>query len=151
MNRIVFLDTSYAIALSAPADQLHETALLVAEQIESGNVSLVTTRAVTLEIGNALSKLRYRREAAELLRSLEDDPSVEIVPLTEELHGRALRLYCDRADKEWGLTDCVSFVVMQERGLTEALTADEHFRQAGFAALLREGLGGSGDSIIYTF
>ena len=50
MNRVVFLDTSYAIALSAPSDQLHATALLVAEQIESGNVSLVTTRAVALEI-----------------------------------------------------------------------------------------------------
>jgi predicted nucleic acid-binding protein len=139
MNRVVFLDTSYAIALSAPADQLHEAALLVAEQLESGNVSLVTTRAVALEIGNALSKLRYRREAAELLRSLEDDPGVEIVPLTEELYGRAFGLYRDRADKEWGMTDCVSFVVMRERGLTEALTADEHFRQAGFAALLRDG------------
>ncbi|HEX6184708.1 MAG TPA: PIN domain-containing protein [Pyrinomonadaceae bacterium] len=139
MNRAVFLDTSYAIALSAPTDQLHGTALLVAEQIEAENVALITTRAVMLEIGNALSKLRYRREAAELLRSLEDDPSVVIVTLTEELYERAFRLYCDRADKEWGLTDCVSFIVMQECDLTEALTADEHFRQAGFAALLREG------------
>lgn len=137
MNRAVFLDTSYAIALSAPADQLHQAAALVAGRLESGNVSLITTRAVALEIGNALSKLRYRREAAELLQSLEDDPSVEIVPLTEELYGRAYQLYVGRPDKEWGLTDCVSFVVMQERGLTEALTADEHFRQAGFAALLR--------------
>ena len=108
MNRVVFLDTSYAIALSAPADQLHEPAVLVAEQIESENVSLVTTRAVTLEIGNALSKLRYRREAAELLQSLEDDPSVEIVPLTEELYERALRLYGDRADKEWGTSRTAS-------------------------------------------
>jgi uncharacterized protein len=41
-----------------------------------------------------------------------------------------------RRDKEWSLTDCISFVVMKERGLTEALTADHHFEQAGFKALL---------------
>ena len=138
MSRIVFLDTSYAIALSSPSDQLHESAVGAAEIIESERASLVTTRAVTLEIGNALSKLKYRRAAVELLQSLEDDPTVEIIPLTEELYERASRLYGSRADKEWGMTDCFSFVVMQERGLTEALTADEHFSQAGFRALLRE-------------
>jgi predicted nucleic acid-binding protein len=92
-----------------------------------------------VEIGNALSKSKYRRAAVELLQSLEEDPSVEIVPLTEELYERAARLYAGRADKEWGMTDCISFVLMRERGLTEALTADEHFRQAGFTVLLREG------------
>jgi predicted nucleic acid-binding protein len=138
MDRVVFLDTSYAIALSASADQLHESAVRVAERIESENVSLVTTRAVVVEIGNALSKSKYRRAAVELLQSLEEDPTVEIVPLTEELYERAARLYAGRADKEWGMTDCISFVLMLERGLTEALTADEHFRQAGFTALLRE-------------
>jgi predicted nucleic acid-binding protein len=139
MNRVVFLDTSYAIALSASADQLHDSAVRVAERIESENVSLVTTRAVVLEIGNALSKLKYRRAAVELLQALEEDPTVEIVPLTEELYERGARLYSGRADKEWGMTDCISFVLMRERGMTEALTADEHFRQAGFVALLREG------------
>jgi predicted nucleic acid-binding protein len=139
MDRVVFLDTSYAIALSASADQLHESAVRVAERIESENVSLITTRAVVVEIGNALSKSKYRRAAVELLQSLEEDPSVEIVPLTEELYERAARLYAGRADKEWGMTDCISFVLMRERGLTEALTADEHFRQAGFTVLLREG------------
>jgi hypothetical protein len=138
MDRVVFLDTSYAIALSASADQLHESAVRVAERIESENVSLVTTRAVVVEIGNTLSKSKYRRAAVELLQSLEEDPTVEIVPLTEELYERAARLYAGRADKEWGMTDCISFVLMRERGLTEALTADEHFRQAGFTALLRE-------------
>lgn len=138
MSRTLFLDASYAIALSAPADQLHESAVREAERIESEGILLVTTRAVVLEIGNALSKLKYRRAAMELLQSLEDDPSVETIPLTEELYERAYQLYRSRADKEWGLTDCISFVVMQDMGLTEALTADEHFRQAGFNALLRE-------------
>ena len=49
---------------------------------------------------------------------------------------KALQCYKMRTDKEWGITDCISFVVMEEYGLTEALTADKHFRQAGFKALL---------------
>jgi predicted nucleic acid-binding protein len=65
------------------------------------------------------------------LSALEADPNVEIVPLSEPLYARALQLYRERPDKDWGLTDCVSFIVMQDRGITEALTPDEHFQQAG--------------------
>ena len=96
-------------------------------------------RSVIVEIGNALSKQRYRHAAVELLQSLEADPNVTIVRLTEDLYARAFRLFRERPDKEWGLTDCVSFVVMQDRKITEALTTDEHFQQAGFQALLLEG------------
>ncbi len=140
MKDEVFLDASYAIALSAPTDEHHDRAGELAEQIEAEETRLITTRAVVVEIGNALARLRYRRAAIELLVALEQDPSVEIVPATEQLYERAFGLYRDRPDKEWGLTDCLSFVVMKDRELTEALTADEHFRQAGFRALLREDL-----------
>lgn len=139
MDKVVFLDTAYAIALSAPSDQYHDLAVELSEQLESNGVALVTTRAVVIEIGNALSKLRYRKSAIELLESLEADPSVEIVPATEELYQRAYELYRHRLDKEWGLTDCVSFIVMQDRGLVEALTTDDHFEQAGFRALMQGG------------
>ncbi len=61
-----------------------------------------------------------------------------MVPLSEDLYARAVALYGSRPDKEWGLIDCASFVVMTDRGLSKALTADEHFQQAGFRALLRE-------------
>ena len=91
-----------------------------------------------MEIGNALAKLRYRKAAAELLESLESDPTVEIIPISEELYKRAFELYRERQDKEWGITDCISFIVMQERGLQAALTTDEHFEQAGFDAILRK-------------
>jgi hypothetical protein len=87
---------------------------------------------------NVLSKPRYRQAAVQLLTALEADPNVDIVPLSEALYARALQLYRERPDKEWGLTDCVSFLVMQDRGLIEALSTDEHFQQAGFRALLRE-------------
>jgi len=134
----VFLDTSYALALSAPTDQFHQRALTLAAELESARAHLVTTRAVLLEIGNALARLRYRAAAVSLLQSLEADPSVEVMPLSEDLYRRALDLYCSRPDKEWGLIDCASFVVMSERGMNMALTADEHFQQCGLRALLKE-------------
>jgi predicted nucleic acid-binding protein len=133
----VFLDTAYAIALSSPKDEHHEQAIRLAEELEADRTKLVTTRAVLFEIGNALAKQRYRAAAIGLLDSLEFDPTVEIVPATEDLCTQAFQLYRSRPDKEWGLTDCLSFVVMQERGLTTALTTDKHFVQAGFEALLR--------------
>jgi uncharacterized protein len=132
-----FLDTSYAIALSSITDQYHAQAEHLAKQIEADGTHLVTTQAILLEIGNALSKQRYRVAAIQLLESLETDSTVEVVPLTHELYTAAFHLFKNRKDKEWGFVDCISFVVMQDRGITDALTADEHFNQAGFRALLK--------------
>ncbi|HEX6746697.1 MAG TPA: PIN domain-containing protein [Longimicrobium sp.] len=132
----VFLDASYAIALSVETDAHHSAAVQLSRQLES-RATFVTTRAVLLEIGNALARSQFRRGLVNLLTDLEADPDVEIVPLSDELYAKGLTLLRTRPDKRWGLTDCISFVVMQERGLLEALTADEHFRQAGFQPLLR--------------
>ena len=134
----VFLDTSYAIALSASNDEHHEQAVKLAEQLEADGTQLITTRAIVLEIGNTLARARYRNAAVELLDALENDPKVEIIPASEELCARAFQLYRNRLDKEWGLIDCISFVVMTDRSIPEALTTDDHFKQAGFKALLKE-------------
>ncbi len=131
-----FLDTSYAIALSAQTDKYHRRALTLADQLEQAQCSLVTTRAVVVEVGNALSRLRYRTAAIVLLDAIEHDPMIEIIPLTDDLFAQAYQLFRTRPDKEWGLTDCMSFVVMEQLEITEALTADHHFRQAGFHPLL---------------
>jgi uncharacterized protein len=133
----VFLDTSFAIALSSVTDQNHERAVQISNQIGASRSALVTTQAVLLEIGNALSKQRYRSPAIQLLEALEADVNVEIVLLNKELYDTAFDLFRSRPDKEWGLVDCCSFVVMQSLRITDALTADEHFNQAGFRALLR--------------
>ena len=132
----VFLDASYAIALASRTDQHHTRALELAAWIEATQAPLVTSRAVVLEIGNALAKQRYRSAAIALLEAIEKDTRIEIVPLSEELFIRAATLYARYTDKEWGLTDCVSFVLMRERKIEEALTADTDFHQAGFRALL---------------
>lgn len=136
--RQVFLDTAFAIALSSPTDEFHQRALALSEWLEEEEVHIVTSQAVVLEIGDALARQRYRRQAVQLLLSLEEDPNVEIVPVSDSMYERAFQLFIERPDKEWGLTDCVSFVLMEDRGLSDALTTDEHFLQAGFRALLRE-------------
>jgi predicted nucleic acid-binding protein len=132
----VFLDTSYVIALSSSSDLYHQQAIKIANQLEKNETGLITTQAVILEIGNALAKQRYRNAAVELIISLESDPNVEIIPISQDLYERAFELYRNRMDKEWGLTDCISFIVMQDRFLDKVLTADEHFQQAGFQAVL---------------
>lgn len=136
MRNKLFLDTSYAIALAVGSDSNHQTALQIASSVETAGISLVTTRAIMLAIGNALSKRRFRDSTIRLLTSLEDDATVEIVEITRELYQRAFRLFQDRADKNWGVIDCLSFIVMTDIGLTEALSADVHFQQADFTPLL---------------
>jgi uncharacterized protein len=137
MESKVFLDTSFAIALSVESDQHFDHAVKLSEQLETEQTRLITTTAILLEIGNALSKKRYRQAAKELLLSLQQDETVEILPITDELYQKAFELFCNRPDKDWGLIDCISFIVMREKGLSEALTTDEHFQQAGFIVLLR--------------
>lgn len=66
------------------------------------------------------------------------DPNVEVVPLTKELFISALRLFQSRSDKEWGIVDCLSCIVIQTYGITDVLTTDKHFQQMGFRVLLRE-------------
>jgi predicted nucleic acid-binding protein len=136
MRNKVFLDTAFAIASAIETDAFHEKALELVKEIKVHGIQIVTTRAVLLEIGNALSRANYRRLAVEAFDTIESDNNVTIVPLTEELFEEALTLYRSRMDKEWGLVDCVSFVTMNQMGITESLTTDQHFKQAGFIALL---------------
>ncbi len=116
----------------------HPVSLGLADELAASGTRIITTWAILLEIGNALSKAQYRRAAVKLPFSLREDTCVDVVGPSDQLFEEALNLYSDRLDKEWGLTDCISFVVMRARGITDALTTDEHFQQAGFRAVLRE-------------
>ena len=91
-----------------------------------------------MEIGDGLAAVRFRAQALEVIEILQRSSAVEVVPVSPPLFQAALDLYANRGDKDWGLTDCSSFIVMRDRGLTDALTADEHFQQAGFRAVLLE-------------
>jgi predicted nucleic acid-binding protein len=130
----VLADSFYFIALSNPSDEHHASAVAA----RALAARLVTTRYVLIEVADALSAPRFRAEVAGFLRRLASDPGTEIVDPDVSLYERGLDLFARRPDKAWSLADCISFAVMTERGLTEALTGDHHFEQAGFRALLRE-------------
>jgi uncharacterized protein len=136
MTNKVFLDTSFALALSTEHDALHGAALVLSELVDSERPRLITTHAILLEIGNALARVRHRAAAIEVIDSLQQDQDVEIVRISDDLFAQGFGLFSQRADKSWSLTDCISFVVMRDRGIVEALTSDSHFRQAGFRPLL---------------
>jgi len=132
-----FLDTSYALALASRSDAGHEKARALASDIVRNRVALVTSQAVLLEIGNAMAKIPLRMFGVRLLEQIHRDPAIEVVSITDDLYRDAFAAYRSRPDKEWGLIDCMSIVIMQRLGIREALTADHHFEQAGFRALMR--------------
>jgi hypothetical protein len=129
----IFIDTSYFLALVNKRDKYHQAAKAAAAQVVP---PFITSDAVLLELGNALARPPHRRLAIRALQQIWADPQIEIVILDRELLAETITFYQARPDKAWGLTDCVSFVIMQQRGLHEALTADKHFEQAGFKRLL---------------
>lgn len=135
MTEPLFLDTSYILALINSHDEFHRQAIELADKIDE---KIITTEAILTEIGNALSKAQWRELAVDTLNDLRDDDDVEILPVESKLFSTALKLYSSRMDKDWGLTDCISFVVMKDRKMRDALTTDHHFKQAGFKALLRD-------------
>ena len=131
-----FADTSFWIALSSRRDAHHARAAAWSLHLTRTNATIVTTEAVIWEWMNALSDRATRQTAAAAYRQCHRDPSIEVVPFQADLVDAAVNLYEGRHDKAWGLTDCLSFVVMSERHLTHALTADHHFQQAGFDTVL---------------
>jgi uncharacterized protein len=131
-----FADTSFWIALSSRRDQYHAQALAWHATVMQTGSKIVTTEAILWEWLNALAHASTRGIAAEGYRRAHVDSLVEVVPFEPDLAGAAVSLYGNRTDKDWSLTDCLSFVVMQRRGIAEALTNDHHFEQAGLKGLM---------------
>jgi predicted nucleic acid-binding protein len=133
MKPPIFIDTGYVLALVNTADEYHQRAVAASQSVQP---PFLMTEAVLTEIGNGLSRVRWRTLGYATIQDLRADPDIKIVPVDAALFDRAVELYGARLDKEWGLTDCISFVVMQERGLTHVLTTDKDFEQAGFVNFL---------------
>jgi uncharacterized protein len=133
---MIFVDSNYIVARISTRDQHHARAKALAR--ETAGTQLITTDAVLLEIGNALAR-RHKAYAVAVIENAKRSKDIQLVRLSPELFDRGLDLYSSHRDKAWGLVDCISFVVMRDFGVTEALTHDEHFVQAGFRALLRDG------------
>lgn len=130
----VFADTFYYLALINPHDRAHDLAVAFTQDFDG---ALITSGYVLMELGDALAGRPDRSSFAAVLEKLRSDSRIQVVSPSDALFDAAADLYAHRPDKEWSLTDCTSFVIMGERGLSDALTGDHHFEQAGFRALLR--------------
>jgi uncharacterized protein len=133
MNR-VFADSHFFFAILNPNDAAH------AKAIDAGHRHrgpLVTTAWVLTEVADGLASTSRRQVFRRLLEDIEGNKTSLVVPANVETFEKGVELYHARPDKQWSLTDCISFVVMSEENITEALTGDHHFEQAGFTALLK--------------
>jgi predicted nucleic acid-binding protein len=130
----VFADTAYFIALLSPADHFHGIAVDLAKKTTA---PIVTTYWILAEVGDAFSQPKNRSRFIRLVEILENVAGIEVLPPCKEQFQKGVNLHAERPDKDWSLTDCISFSVMVERGLSEALTTDHHFGQAGFRPLMR--------------
>ena len=131
--KTVFADTAYYLAFLNVHDELHGRS---AEFTTSFDGQLLTTTWVLTEVADALSRPAFRSTVVDFVRAIQTDPQVTIVPADQELFDRGFDLFARRPDKDWSLTDCISFLVMEELGLKEAATLDRHFVQAGFDVLI---------------
>ncbi len=134
--RTIFADTSGWLAIVVKSDLLHEKAVEIYLQLLKSNCKFIVHDAILLEIGNGLSNVKARNTAVKLKENIENSNRVEIISLSSELIEGDWKLYAERLDKNWGIVDCISFVLMNDLKIAEALTADRHFEQAGFTKLL---------------
>lgn len=129
----VFADTSFYVALANPGDLNYSKARSIAARLDA---AILTTDYIIVELGNYLRGVRQSPLFLEAEREIRLDDQCTVVPADRALQNQGIKLFEERPDKQWSLTDCISFVVMQDHGVIEALTADRHFEQAGFVPLL---------------
>lgn len=134
--RSVLIDTAAWISLIDADDNLHSTAANILQQLNQQKARLTTTEFVLFEVADAFCKPKTRGTVIAYLNGLRRMRHLNIIPLSQSLHDDAWDLYCRRSDKSWGLTDCTSFIVMEQEQISEAFTSDRHFEQAGFTKLL---------------
>lgn len=131
---MILVDTSFFVAMLDRRDALHARARAWAARLVE---PLITTEYILWETANFASATAHRVRVRDLVSEVLDSAMFEVIDASRALTLAGLELYGRRSDQSWSLTDCVSFVVMRERGLRRALTHDHHFQQAGFEALLR--------------
>jgi predicted nucleic acid-binding protein len=134
--RKIFVDTAAWIALLNKDDTLHTRAQRIMKRLRRQRTLLVTTEFVLLEVANALSAPAHRARTIEFINGLRQLRILLIIPASQNLWAEGWKLYSDRPDKNWSLTDCSSFVVMKQLSSTQSFTSDHNFEQAGFVKLL---------------
>ncbi len=130
----MFIDTSGFFSVNDKAEK-HNAA---ASQIYKQAWSRLTTNYVLDEfVALAMARKLSREKILAFSEEILIDESVETVWVNKDLHTKAVELLKNRKDKSYSLCDAVSFLVMRERGIADALTTDKHFEQEGFVRLLK--------------
>ncbi len=132
----VFLDTSFLVALHNTRDPYHQRAVELDEEFAARGARLLFHLGILLEVGDGFSRGLRRNQGSALLDLFATDSAYELYPFSDDLLAAAIEMFGRHKDKDWGLTDCLSFEIMRREGIDEALTADAHFVQAGYRALL---------------
>ena len=135
-NKMCFVDTSCWIALLNKDDNLHKGTDTLYKNLMSKGINFITTSEILTETANALSSPGLKPSVISFFQLLQYSSRIEIIFINIDFWYKGWSIYENRLDKSWSLTDCISFVVMHERGIYDALTSDNHFIQAGFNALL---------------
>ena len=124
----LFLDTAFIQALLNLRDDFHRQAKALFSRVRTAK-EVWLTEAIIIEVGNALSAFN-RAGAVQFIEQCYRTENIKVVSVDTELLKQALALYQSRSDKNWGLTDCISFIVMQQQNLSDAVTGDRHFIQS---------------------
>jgi uncharacterized protein len=128
----VFLDTGYVLALELSNDQNHRVAAKHWRSMKKRLPALVTTSYVFDEVVTYFNSRGHHAKAVEVGNRLLTSPSVQFVQVDEGLFRESWRYFQQHQDKDYSLTDCISFVVMKRSGIETAFAFDQHFVQAGF-------------------
>jgi len=134
MPNNLFVDTSGWAYFLDRQDPLHAEIVAFVQRALAQRRHLVTTNYIITELVALLSS-RYHlplQQVIKAINAIKTDPSVEMVYIEQTFDDEAWSLLEARLDKEWSLVDASSFVVMKHYRITEALTTDHHFTQAGF-------------------
>lgn len=131
---VFFADSSYLIALEAANDQSHQSALRHWASLDMASIELVVTSFIFDEIVTFLNSKGMHSKAVQLGNSLLRSSHIQFVQVEMSLLTESWSYLQQHRDKDYSLTDCISFVVMKQRDITTALTFDHHFTQAGFLA-----------------
>jgi hypothetical protein len=129
------MDTSYILALYDKNDKYHAKANELKKSFNDSD-KFVLSDAVILEIGNGLSEPKFRKDVISFITEIRSSTNFRIFPLSKRILQGGLNIFSSFQDKYWGLVDCISFFIMKEQNISNALTADSHFKQAGFIAQL---------------
>lgn len=135
MKDVFFLDTSYILALEVKNEDAHERVIQNWKILSASNALLITTTYVFDEVVTFLNSRKLHSKAVEIGNQLLESSDLELIEVDRLLFGLGWQYFQKHQDKSYSFTDCVSFIVMQERGILTSLTLDNHFSQAGFQIL----------------